>query len=95
MDYGNGQEHPVAIDTSVISDDEDDSPPPKKSKISFWYRLTVLTIGCKQAEEKAKQDINHPNTTEFNLNGPANSPKPEVIEEEEDKQPTTSAYELL
>ena len=67
----------------------------KKSKISFWYRLTVLTIGCKQAEEKAKQDINHPNTTEFNLNGPANSPKPEVIEEEEDKQPTTSAYELL
>ena len=54
MDYDNGQDHLIIIDTSLISDDEDDSPPQKQSKISFWYRLTGLPIGCQKEEGEAK-----------------------------------------
>ena len=50
MDYNNGQEHPITIHTSVMSDYEDYALPPKQSKRSFCYSLTGLTIGCKQAE---------------------------------------------
>ena len=46
-------------------------------------------------EEEAKQDIHNPTTTDFNLNGPSDSPKQVVIEEEKYKQSTTAASELL
>ena len=95
MDYENCQQNKIAIDTSGISEDEDDAPPPKYSKRSFWYHLTGLTIGRQQTQEEAKQDIHNPTTTEFNLNGPANSPKPLVIEEDKYRQPTTASYELI
>ena len=95
MDYDNGQQNQITSHTSVISDDKYDDPPPKHSKRSFWYRLTGLLIGRKQAEEEAKQGIHHSSNTDFNLNVPANSPKMVVIEEQEQKQPTTPASELL
>ena len=71
MDYDNGQDDPIKIDISVISDDKDDSPPPKQAKRSFCCCLTVLPIGSQQAEQEDKQDIHHPITTDFNLNVPA------------------------
>ena len=74
MDYGKRQENPFAIYTSVSSDDEEDAPPPKQPKRIFCSRLTVITIGRQQAEEEVKQDIHHPTTTDFNLNGPVKSP---------------------
>ena len=93
--YDNGQEHPIKIDTSVISYDEDDSPTPKHSKRSFLSRLTGLPIFCQQAEEETKKNTHHPTTTDFNLDGPTNSTKPVVIDKEEYKQTTTASYELI
>ena len=78
----NGQENPITVDTSVISDDDDDATLPKNSKIRFWSRLTGLPIGRQQAEEEAKQDIHNHTTTDFNLSGTANSPKLVVTKEE-------------
>ena len=95
MDYNNGQEHPITIHTSVMSDYEDYALPPKQSKRSFCYSLTGLTIGCKQAEQESKQEIHHHTTADFNLNGYDNSHKPVVIMEEKDKQPTTAAYNSI
>ena len=59
----------------MIIDNEDDAPLKKKSKRRLWYRLTGLPICRQQAEEEAKKYIHHPTTTDFNLNGPENSPK--------------------
>ena len=79
----------------MISDDEYDSPPPKQPKRRLCYCLTGIPIVSQQGEEEAKQDIHHPTTTDFNLNGTASSTKPLVIEEEEYKQPTTAASKLF
>jgi len=101
IDYNEQQEDPLtAEDTQVVSDteddDDDDLPPMIEStrQRSLWSRLTGLPISRQRNQEESDTIDNAPSTTIFNLDGPARS-KPVVIEEEEDKQPTTVTSELL
>jgi hypothetical protein len=103
IDYNESVETPLlAQETQPVSDDEhddgadDDFTPPTSPKPTFWSKLTGLPrrfTPTKDSEEEATETT--PVTTMFNLDGPTNGPKPVVIEEEEDKQPTTATQELL
>jgi hypothetical protein len=101
-DYNDLQHNPLmAEDSQVVSDDEDDAdddvlPPVTKAtpRTSLWSRLTGLPISKQSAMKEQSTAEDSPTMTTFNLNGPSTS-KPVVIEEEEDKQPTTEASELL
>ena len=104
IDYDATMDDPLIADaTTAVSDDEDDgdddvtAEPPKQQRLPLWSRITGLPIGRQQAQREASTPTHTPTQSDFNLNGPAtgNRPKPVVIEEEEDRQPTTDASLLL
>jgi hypothetical protein len=98
INYAESCEHPITVhESTLVSDDDDDLPPsvrPRRSNL--WSRLNGLPNGPKKRSE-APTENHSPQKTIFNLDGPTNTdePKPAIIEEEEDKQPTTDAAELL
>ena len=103
IDYDKAQEEPLMVESSVISDDEEnidddvEPPPSKPLQTSMWSRITGLPIGRRQAQREAATSLQTPTRSDFNLDGPTaeNCPKPVVIEEEEDRQPTTDASLML
>ena len=102
VDYDEILQRPIEAKSTLISDDEeedgdDDVPTGTKTpRTQLWSRLSGLPIGRQQAEKEKEQPTFTPTAADFNLNGPAHTQNaPAIIEEEEDKQPTTTAAQLL
>ena len=102
INYNESVENPLyAHETQLVSDDEerkdeDDFKPLPRPRQTLWSKLTGLPKRItKVSKDSEEEDEASPITTTFNLDGPTQGPRPVVIEEEEDRQPTTAAQELL
>lgn len=108
LDYDQLEEEPVvALPAGVVSDtedelddDDDDVNPPDPTTTttptSFWSRLTTKITKKGTKSQKTGKDP-HARNTDFGLDGQttSNAPKPTVIDEEEEKQPTTDSQLIL
>ncbi|CAJ1959006.1 unnamed protein product [Cylindrotheca closterium] len=104
FDYDKSEEEPIIISPAgVVSDNEEDDDddddvlppdPPPTTATTFWSRLTTK---FRRPNHKAKAPQTQAREAAFDLDGPTTdgAPKPAVIAEEEEKQPTTDSQQLL